>query len=127
MPRKFNLLSLKVEAGPDADTEEHHNLVRRLRKELLALTELASVEAPPAPPVPQSKAAGIDWQTLIVTLAASGGVLTSLISMLKGWLVRQEQTSITLEIDGDKLIVTGASSAAEKRLVNDWIRRHQGA
>ena len=117
--------TLKIDAGVDSDDQERIELSRRLRRELLSLTEVESVDAVPTPAAPRSKAAAIDWQTLIVTLVASGGVLTTLIGTVQSWLTRQEKASVTLEIGGDKLVITGASSEAQQRLVNDWIRRHK--
>jgi hypothetical protein len=33
---------------------------------------------------------------------------------------------VTLEIDGDKLEVTGLSSEEQQRLINAWLSRHGG-
>jgi hypothetical protein len=41
-------------------------------------------------------------------------------------LVCQDRTA-KLEIDGDKLELTGISSETEKRLVTAWINLHAGA
>jgi hypothetical protein len=116
---------LKIEASSDTDDQEKIELVRHLRKELLALNAVESVQSPQAPAVPGAKSVGIDWQTLIVTMAASGGVLTTLISTIQSWLKRRESTSVTLEVGEDKLIITAASSETQKRLVDDWINRRK--
>lgn len=121
-PSRFNL---NIEAGPDADDQERIDLARRLRTELMALSDVEGIDSPPIPVNPRSKAPGVDWQTLVVTLAASGGVLTTLIGTVQAWLTRHERTSVTLEVGGDKLVITGASSESQNRLVKDWISRHK--
>jgi len=125
MPDDPNRFILNIEGGPDSDDQERLELARRLRSELLALSEVEGIESPAALAAPRSKAAGVDWQTLIVTLAASGGVLTSLIGTIQSWLTRQEKASVTLEMGGDKLVITGASSEVQRSLVDDWVRRHK--
>jgi hypothetical protein len=125
MPTGSNSLTLNIDAGTDADEEERLDLVRRLREALLALSEVENIESPYVPPIAASKAVGIDWQTLVVTLAASGGVLTTLITNLQAWLTRYERASVTVEVNGDKLEVKGASSEVQRRLVDDWISRHK--
>jgi len=129
MPSEPSRFTVSITAGPDADDEERIELGRRLRVELLALNEVETADPSAALPASgndfRDKAALIDWQTLVVTLAASGGVLTTLISTVQTWLTRQERTSVTLEIGGDKLVITGASSESQRHLVNAWIRRHK--
>ena len=125
MPDDPTRFILNIEGGPDSDDQERLELARRLRSELLALSEVEGIESPAAMVAPRSKAAGVDWQTLIVTLAASGGVLTSLIGTIQSWLTRQEKASVTLEMGGDKLVITGASSEVQRSLVDDWVRRHK--
>jgi hypothetical protein len=123
MPGDLTSFMLKLEANSDVDEDERIDLARRLRKELLALNDVATVENASTPSPSRTKAAGIDWQTLIVTLAASGGVLTTLVGAIQGFLTRRERASVTLEIGGDKLVITGVSSETQQRLVNDWISR----
>jgi len=65
----------------------------------------------------------LDWNTILVSLLASGGVLTGLITLLENRLSRFENRSLTLEIDGDKLTITGVSDETQKKLVQEWIKR----
>jgi hypothetical protein len=117
--------TLNIDNGPDRDDEELVDLTRRLRKDLLTLDGVERAESPVIADIPGSKSAGIDLQTIIVTLAASGGVLTTLIGLIQQWLTRRERASVTLEIGGDKLTITGASSETERRLVDEWVGRHR--
>ncbi len=105
-----NEMILRIHAAADADEKETVDLARQLRQQLLELNEIERIDPTSLPMAPQSKAAGgIDWSTLIVTLAASGGVLTTFISAVQTWLSRHEQTSITVKLGGDELMITGAA------------------
>ena len=66
----------------------------------------------------------VTWGALLVALTASGGVLTTLVNTLQSWLTRHERRSVTLEIDGDRLEVTGISSQEQQRLIDTWLSRH---
>jgi hypothetical protein len=61
-----------------------------------------------------------------VTLAASGGVLTTLINTLQSWLSRRDNHSVTLEIGDDKLVITSASTKEQRMLIDAFIARHKG-
>jgi|RhiMetdeSRZDD1v2_1073273.scaffolds.fasta_scaffold92745_5 hypothetical protein len=71
-----------------------------------------------------TKGAGsmLDWNAIIITLAASGGVLASLINILN--TKSGKEKSITLEINGDKLTLTGVTAEQQKILIEEWIKRH---
>lgn len=120
-------LTLNIDAGPGADAEELEELTRRLREELMEL-DVEAVDLVRVGETPKRAKAGdpVAWGTLLVTLAASGGVLTTLINTLHAWLTRHERRSVTLEIDGDRLEVTGISSEEQQRLINAWVSRHIG-
>jgi hypothetical protein len=120
-------LLLRLDAGPEADAKELAGITRRLREELLEL-DVEAVEFAQGGETPEGAKIGraVDWNTLLLTLAASGGVLTTIIGMLQSWLTRHERRSVTLEIDGDKIEITGISSEEQKRLIDAWLRRHRG-
>jgi hypothetical protein len=126
MADKTAHLKLSVEAGPGSDAEESAELTGQLRESLLDL-DVDQVDLTQAEDAPSgSKGIPIDWSTLLVTLSASGGVLTAVINTVQSWLARQGQRSVTLEIGGDKLTLTGASSREQQQLVDNWIRQHSG-
>jgi hypothetical protein len=88
-------VTIEVLARPDADEGENVELARQVRHELLGLGEIENVHSRLTPAGPGTKAVGgIDWQTLIVTLAASGGVLTTLISAVQAVLSRHSQAPL---------------------------------
>ena len=127
MPDQTAQLMLNLDAGPETDAEELAELTRQLREDLMELS-VEAVDLVRAGKAPEGAKAGdpVAWGTLLVTLAASGGVLTTLISALQSWLTRHERRSVTLEIGGDKLEMTGISSEGQQRLIDAWISRHTG-
>jgi hypothetical protein len=119
-------LRLVIASDPETDDEELQQLTIQLRNEILDLdVEAVSLVEAEEAPAGTKAGAPVTWGTLLVTLAASGGVLTALVNLLKSWLVRNEQRSITLEIEGDRLEVTGLSSEEQQHLINDWMSRHR--
>lgn len=120
-------LILDIDCGPDTDVEELAQLTQQLREQLSQL-DVEAVDLVQAGQAPERAKAGapIAWGELLVTLAASGGALVALIGTLQSWLTRHERRSVTLEIDGDKLAVTGISSQEQQRLINAWLSRHGG-
>lgn len=69
-----------------------------------------------------TKGSPLDWNTIIIGLAASGGVLTTLIGLLQAHIGKLKQ--ITVEIDGDKLTLTNPTSEQQELIIQNWIRRH---
>jgi hypothetical protein len=118
-------LSLGVE--PKAGAEELEDLTLQLREQLVEIdVETVDLIRLGETPTKAKASDPISWGTLLLTLAASGGVLTMLINVLQSWLTRHERCSVTLEIAGDKLEVTGISSKEQQRLIDAWLSRHRG-
>ncbi len=70
----------------------------------------------------------IDWNTLLVTLAASGGVLTTLITAVQGWVKSRQEVSVTITLDGDTLTIDGRGPYSEKQqaAIDTFLARHRG-
>jgi Effector Associated Constant Component 1 len=116
---------LELDPGFETDAEQLDELTSQLRRALLDLDveSVDRVRRDQAPP----GARGVDLialGTLLVTLAGSEGLLTELVAQVRSWLARSGQRSVRLEIDGDVLEVTGASSSDQARLITTWIERH---
>lgn len=83
----------------------------------------ATVQHVAKPTPPGSKAIGsVDWGQLLLSLAASGGVLTALVGLIQARLGRDRKA--TIEIDGDKLELSGLDAAEQKQLILAWLDRH---
>ena len=113
---------LTVDAGPDADDAETAELAARLREEL-ATHDVDSVSLPAAPPS-GAKGVGEAVGSLLVVVGASGGVLTTLVGMLQAWLLRQSGGKLLVEIDGDRIELTGATDEERRRALDTWLARH---
>lgn len=124
MSKQTTQLMVTLDAEPETDSEDLERLTRQLREELSELDVQADLMT--GGPTPVNTKAGdiITWGTLLLTLAASGGAITTLIGVLQAWLTRHERRGVTLEMDGDKLQVTGITSAEQQRLIEAWLRRH---
>jgi hypothetical protein len=115
---------VSVDAGQGADDAETAELAARLRDEL-AVHELDPVSVTTASPE-GAKGVGEAVGSLLVVLAASGGVLTTLIGTLQAWLTRQSGSKLLVEIDGDRIELTGATSEDRRRALDAWLVRHGG-
>lgn len=125
MSRKTTQLLVTLDAEPDTDSEELERLTRQLWEELAELEVQADLMTGGPAPVNAKAGDVITWGTLLLTLAASGGAITTLINVLQAWLTRHDRRCVTLEINGDKLQVTGISSAEQKQLIDAWLSRHR--
>jgi hypothetical protein len=109
----------------DADAEELAELTSRLRRELLDL-DVEAVELPQAgePPAGSKAVELVALGALVVTVAKSD-LLASVVATVRSWLSGHQQRNVKLEIDGDVLEVSGVSSKEQRRLINEWLRRHE--
>jgi Effector Associated Constant Component 1 len=108
---------------PDSDEEERADLASRLREEIQehGIDDVGhpSLEAPAG-----SKGAALDLAQLVVSFA---GTLPPLIMAIQGWLGRHPEAAVTLEIDGDRLVLDEASPADRQRLLEVFLARHGAA
>jgi Effector Associated Constant Component 1 len=119
-------LTVKIDPGPDADSIEIEELSRGLRDELLGLD--VDQVTPAAVAAPEGAKAGdaVTWQTLLVTLSASGGVLTTVIAAVSEWLRRrQHPVSAVLKIGDDSLTLPAPTAEERSLLVETFVQRHQ--
>jgi hypothetical protein len=109
-----------------ADRLRLDDLSRQLRGELLeadgteAVDPLTAGEAPPGTRSGLATVAG----ALLVTVQPHLGAVVRVVSLLKEWLARSDGgRSIRLEVDGDVIELTGASTELQEKLVAEWIAR----
>ncbi len=115
---------VSVEAGPGADDADTAELATRLREELVAHDFDPVVSPSAAPPGAKGVGSG-EIGSLLVVLAASGGVLTTLLGTLQAWLLRQSGSQVVVELDGDRLELTGATDDERRRALDVWLARHE--
>jgi len=118
-------LGIQVAVGPDADAEEVAEATLQLRRELLDL-DVEAVELPRAgEPPPGTRAVELAALGALAVTLAQSQLLTPVVAAVRSWLAGQHQRSVKLELDGDALELTGLSSNEQRRLVDEWLRRHE--
>ena len=117
-------LGVRLSVGPDADTEEVAEATAQLRRELLDL-DVDAVELPPAgEPPPGTRAVELAALGALVVTVAQSQLLASVVAAVRSWLALSPRRSIKLELGGDVLELTGVSSDQQRRLTDEWLRRH---
>jgi hypothetical protein len=118
----------RVRPGDGADAEDIERAARGFREEILAGDVEAVRPGPAVPPAGAKPGDAQTWETLVITLAASGGVLTSLISAAGAWLSRQRpDTTVTLEIGDHRITLPDATPAERARLIEILAARHEAS
>jgi hypothetical protein len=118
---------LTLALDPRADGHEYETaglgLLRELREQGIAFETTADAAASPqgAKDAGQAVSAG----QILLSLAASGGVLVALISAVQAWLQRNAGKKVTIEIDGHKLELQGASSEQQEVLMRTFLSKLQ--
>jgi hypothetical protein len=126
MDERPETLGIQVTLGPDTDPEEIAEATLRLRRELLDL-DVEAVELPSAgEPPPGTRAVELAALGALVVTVAQSKLLAGVVTAVRAWLGGSPQRSIKLELDGDVLELTGVSSKEQRRLTDEWLRRHTG-
>ena len=114
-----------VYPDPELDQDAEERLVRGLRAELLELdVESVTFQTVAAPDGAKSSDA-ITLGAILVALSASGGVLTTLVEVLRDWLGRRAgRHKISVTIDGDPIVLEHATTEQQRALVEAYIERH---
>lgn len=118
-------LQIQIGEAQDTGADELDDATGRLREELLDL-DVEAVERPTAGPAPPGSR-GLEIAalgTLLVTLAHDA--LPVVLATVARWVSRQGGRSVTIELDGDRIEVGGASAEDQRRLVDAFLARHSG-
>jgi hypothetical protein len=119
-------LGIQLAVAPDDDTEEVAEATLRLRRELLDL-DVEAVEVPQAGEAPPgTRAVELAALGALVVTIGKSQLLGPVVAAIRAWLAGSPQRSIKLELDGDTLELTGLSSQEQRRLTDEWLRRHTG-
>lgn len=115
---------VRIVEEAETDAGELDALTTKLRRDLLEL----DVDAVSRPRIGAPDGArGVDAAlvgALMIKVAASANMLSAIVRAVRSWLSRHEGRRIKLEIQGDTIEVTGASSDQQERLIATWIERH---
>jgi hypothetical protein len=117
-------LGIQVIGGPDADAEEVAETTLQLRRELLDL-DVGAVEVPRAGEAPPgTRAVELAALGALVVSMAKPELLAAVVGAVRSFLSRSQHRSIKLVLDGDVLELSGVSSDEQRRLTDEWLRRH---
>jgi hypothetical protein len=101
--------------------EEAADLAEQLREELQE-SGVGSVHRPESDDAPiGAKGDALAWAELVVTVT---GGLPALVGLIRAWAQRGSGRKVTLDLDGDKLEVSGISSEQQEQLIRRWLERH---
>ena len=111
-----------------ADAARVDLLHRQFRQELRHVDAVDVVPSAPRPGAVEPGARGLDPETvnaLAVAVIGSGG-LAGLISSVRAWLGRapEETRTVRLEISGDVIELSGATSVEQEDLLRIFLARH---
>ena len=125
MEDRSTRLAIHVAFELDADAEDVATATAQLRRELLDL-DLEAVNMPRggASP-PGTRAADVAALGALVVSIGQSQLLTAVVAAVRSWLGRSQGRSIKLELGGDALELTGVSSHEQRRLTDEWLRRHE--
>ena len=119
-------LGIRVDAGPDADADEVAEATLQLRRELLDLDVDAVEPAPGGEPPPGTRGVELAALGALLVTVSQSGLLAPVLEAVRSWLAGSPRRSIKLELDGDVLELSGVSSKEQRRLTDEWLRRHAG-
>ncbi|MGW1374916.1 hypothetical protein ACWD6P_11680 [Streptomyces sp. NPDC002446] len=108
----------------DDEIELLHRDIEGLREDLLLL-DVDQVEHPDAGPTPEGARSGATelLDVLLVTLPPVLPLLEGVVAVVKEWLGRSGESTCVLEIDGNRLELTGVRSKEQRRLAEAWLAR----
>lgn len=114
-------LLVQVQAAPDDDEEELAGMARRLRAPLLDLDVDSVVPLAAAADLEGAKGLGPVLGGLVVQVGIAG--LKSVLAAVAGWAARTGH-NVEVSYGGDRLLITGVTSAQQERIIDDFISRH---
>ena len=114
-------LQLTFEPLADDDAERVAELGRALREAVLSTdVEKADFAEKPAP-AGTKVGLVVDMTTLLVAVA-----LTAVVNIVGAWAMRNQGRTVELELNGDKLKLTGLSRDQQDKTIQAWLDRQRG-
>ncbi len=126
MEDRLATLGIQVAMEGGADAEEVAEATAQLRRELLDLdvdaVELSRAGEPP----PGARAVDVAALGALLVSMAQPQLLGPVVAAVRSWLAGSQHRSIKLQLGGDVLELAGVSSSEQRRLTDEWLRRHAG-
>jgi hypothetical protein len=114
-------MKLHIQPEKEDDKQEVDSLTRNLRDDLLNL-DVEDVHLLYEKPPPDSRALdGVAIGSMIVDII-SGGAIKEVTQTVQRWIQRNENRSITIEMDDEKIDVTDISDKDQGKIIDSWVR-----
>jgi len=108
-----------------ADGQELDGTVRRLRRQLLDLDLYDAGGAKHAAPT-GSKGVDVAALNAVAVLVCQPEIFAAVVSVMQSWIGGRPERTVEMEVDGDRLHVTGLSDRQQQELIDAWLRRRGG-
>jgi hypothetical protein len=116
---------VRLDAGPDSDEEELDRVTEQLRRRMLEL-DVENAYRPSSEDAPEDTR-GVDAGSMgliVVNLLPVLPALYDIVQSVRAWLAHNPERSAALEIDGDRLEVSGITLEEQRELIRLWTDRH---
>jgi hypothetical protein len=111
----------------DEDQERAEEDLQYLSDELVQIDGVSIERESIGPPPPGTRGAGVDAAgALLIALGGSGATLPVLVGLVRDWLARRGSGAVRLKIGSDEVELTHTSSATQRRVLDEFLSRHQG-
>ncbi len=116
-PQRMHLNVVAKDGDAEVANELTWDLVETLKE-----SPADDVGRPRAEATGGEKATVLDWASLLVTFT---GGLPAIVGYVRSFVHRQpDAASVTIELDGDKLVIERADPEAQERIVQAFLARH---
>lgn len=124
MTEHSDSIALTLVPAPGTDRACGNRLTHALAQELHSL-RIDSLEHGRGEPASGERSATLtDLETLVVAGVLSGSGLKAMITLVQSWLRRNDQDSVLVELDGDRVEITGSPTRRSHQIQKDFCRRH---
>jgi hypothetical protein len=120
-------LRILLQTGSDSDDEELASHTSKLRRRLLEL-DVDDVRLASAGPPPEGarSAGALEVGTLLVALAGTPHLLSSVGQVLSSWMSSRHGRSVAVQIGDDRIELSGITREDQERLLRTFERKAGG-
>jgi hypothetical protein len=114
-------MKVRIKQEDEDEKQEIDSLSRNFREDLLNLRNVEEVHLLYEKPPPDSRAFdGVALGSMVVDIVG-GGAIKEVTQTVQAWIERNENRSITIEMDGEKIDVKGISAKDQQKIIDAWV------